>query len=76
MKFISADNIKNNITIKALIEEIESIYKNEAKVPIRQVHNISNSLDPAQLMLMPAFSIEGGSVSAASIFVWMLSVKC
>ena len=40
MKFISADNIKNNITIKALIEEIESIYKNEAKVPIRQVHNI------------------------------------
>lgn len=62
MKFISADNIKNNITIKALIEEIESIYKNEAKVPIRQVHNIetlSNSLDSAQLMLMPAFSIEG-----------------
>ena len=61
MIFISAEDIKNNFTIKSLIDEIESVYNKDSKVPARQIHNINYSegaKDPSQLMLMPAFLSE------------------
>ena len=61
MIFISAEDIQNNFTIKSLIEEIESVYKKNSKVPVRQIHNIDYlecANDPSQLILMPAFLSE------------------
>ena len=61
MIFISAEDIQNNFTIKSLIEEIESVYKKNSNVPVRQIHNIDYlecANDPSQLILMPAFLSE------------------
>ena len=59
MKFISAQKIRKIIRLNSLISEIENIYKNDADVPLRQVYNVSLKKNSGQLMLMPAFSVEG-----------------
>ena len=58
MIFISAEDINKNLTVKSLIGAIETVYKKDAKVPVRHIHNIDSfqhNNDPSQLMLMPAF---------------------
>ncbi|MFP6779083.1 MAG: ornithine cyclodeaminase family protein [Alphaproteobacteria bacterium] len=59
MKFISAQKIRRTIKIKGLINEIEKTYRNDSFVPLRQVYNIIPQNNEAQLMVMPAFSIDG-----------------
>ena len=59
MKFISAQKIRKIIRLNSLISEIENVYKNDADVPLRQVYNVSPKKNSDQLMLMPAFSVEG-----------------
>ena len=58
MIFISEEGIQSNFSVKALIEEIESIYKKDSKVPLRHIHNIDylkQDNNFSQFMLMPAF---------------------
>jgi len=59
MEFISTQKIIRSIKIKELINEIEHTYKNDSYVPLRQVYNIMPQNDSAQIMVMPAFSVEG-----------------
>ena len=59
MKFISAQNIKRIINIKGLINELENTYRNDSFVPLRQVYDIIPQNNAAQMMVMPAFSIDG-----------------
>ena len=59
MEFISAQKIKKIIKIKGLINEIENIYRSDSFVPLRQVYNIIPQNNAAQMMVMPAFSIDG-----------------
>ena len=58
MILISAESIKNNFSVKSLIDEIELIYKKDSKVPLRHIHNIDylkKDNNSNQFMLMPAF---------------------
>ena len=59
MKFISAQKIRKIIRLNSLISEIENVYKNDADVPLRQVYHVSPKKSSDQLMLMPAFSVQG-----------------
>ena len=59
MEFISAQKIKRIIKIKGLINELENTYRKDSFVPLRKVYNIIPQNNAAQMMIMPAFSIDG-----------------
>jgi len=59
MRIVSADDIQNALTYRALIDALDEAFRSEIAVPVRHHHTIPTEGADATLLLMPAWTSEG-----------------
>ena len=55
MRIVSADDIQNVLTYRALIDALDEAFQSDIAVPVRHHHTVPTAGTDATLLLMPAW---------------------